>query len=356
MVPIFLLEGECVVDGVGSFSKTNKIRENLVKSNAKVLEYEIASIKDGWSKPLPKNRLRCACSPMIAILEAQKHFNNRDADALVIHGKDHIKSVFRDKKEERNKLMHIYGENGHILQAYNKLAHEFIKYWNISQEEFLSLSEALFQNHLRVWLKKDHSRKKPDKRWFDLVTDFFRGVDCANPSVDFEGCVVFATKEAAQKYNLSQNVNIQVSACKVEQCCEDNMEDIPKIAPYKHLKIAFEQACKQANMDFISKFLSGKAFLEVYTCYSVVPLGFLLATGMVSSTKEMPKFLEEYPLTITGGLNLSKAAYNNTTLSAFASMANKLRESKNNAIGGIHSVGAVGYKQAFAILEKVVAT
>ncbi len=349
---MFLLEGECVVDSSGDFSRTNRIREILSKSNARVIEFEIASIKDGWNKTLPKNRLRCACSPMIAITEAQKLFDSHEADALIIHGIDNIKTDFRDKKDERNQLMHIYGKNGHILDAYNKLAHEFIEYWKITQEEFQSLSDTIFQNHLRVWLKNDPAQKEPDKKWFNPVTDMFRGVDCANPSVDFEGCLIISTQEIAQKCNLLSDASIQIVGCHVEQCCEDTMESSPKIVPYGHLRKAFEKACEQAGLDFKSIFLSGMAFLEVYTCYPVVPLGFLLSTSMVPSTKDIPKFLEEYPLTITGGLNLSKAAYNNTTLCAFASMAKKLRASKSTAIGGIHSVGAIGYKQAFAILKK----
>jgi len=354
MIPMFLLEGECVVNGSGNFSQIYKIKENLSKLNARVIEFEIASIKDGWHESLPKDRLRCACSPMIAIIEAQKLFVNHEADVVVIHGKDHIKTDFRDKKAERNELMHMYGENGHILHAYNKLAHEFIKYWKISQEEFLSLSEAIFSNHLRVWLKNDPAQKKPDKKWFNHVTDLFRGVDCANPSVDFEGFLVIGTQEISQKYNLTPDAAIQIVGCHVEQCCEDTMEAIPKIVPYAHLRIAFEKACEQADLDFMSKFLSDMAILEIYTCYPVVPLGFLLATGMSSSTKDIPRFLDEYPLTITGGLNLSKAPWNNTTLSAFVSMAKRLRANKSQTIGGIHSIGAIGYKQAFVILKKVI--
>ncbi len=353
MFPLFILEGECIVDGIGSLSKTEELRETLSKSDARVLEFEIASIKDGWHKPLPKNRLRCACSPMIAIDSAQKLFENHELDAIVIHGKDYIKTDFQDKKAERDQLMHIYGENGHILDAYHRLAHEFIKYWKISREEFRSLSEVIFKNHLRVWRRKNPIQKKPDDKWFKPVTDLFRGVDCANPSVDFEGSLIIGTKEIAKKCNLEPEPCIQIIGCNIQQCCEDNMDSIPKIVPYDHLRLSFKKACEQANLDFIHKYLSGTAALEIYTCYPVVPLGFLFKTGLVSSTVEIPGFLDKHSLTITGGLNLAKAPYDNTTLYAFIKMAEHLRADESPLIGGIHSVGALGYKQAFAILKNV---
>ncbi len=93
-----------------------------------------------------------------------------------------------------------------------------------------------------------------------------------------------------------------------------------------------------------------KALLEAYTCYPVVPMGFLLAAGFAGSTQEIRDFVDTYPVTITGGLNLAKAPWNNTTLYAIAQMVSRLRDKDAPFLGGIHSVGALGYKQAFAIL------
>ncbi|MFC1857645.1 hypothetical protein ACFL9U_06395 [Thermodesulfobacteriota bacterium] len=352
-IPMFIIESDCIVDGIGDLSRTNRIYEVLLKTKSRVKEFTVASIKDGWHTPLPSNRLRCACSPMTAILEGQKLFSQQKIDAIVIYGKDHIKSEFRFKKVERNQLMHMYGENGHILQAYNVLAHEFLRYWKISPEEFRSLSGELFENHLRVWRQKNPNAERPAKKWFEPVTDLFRGVDCANPSVDFEGCLIIGTHAMARRCDVTLDNCVQIVGCQLEKVGEDSMEWIPEIVPYEHLRVAFEKTCEQAHVNFASEFLSRRALLEVYSCYPVVPLGFLLATGLVRSTGEIPEFLNKYPITITGGLNLSKAAWNNSTLNALVTMVEQLRAKDSPVIGAIHSIGALGYMQAFTILKKI---
>ena len=46
-----------------------------------------------------------------------------------------------------------------------------------------------------------------------------------------------------------------------------------------------------------------------------------------------------------------KAPFNNTTLSAFVIMTHRLSGVGAARVAGIHSVGATGYKQAFAVLK-----
>ncbi len=350
---MFILEANCIVDGKGDLFRTNRARENLKRTASRVRKFDIASIKDGWNTPLPNHRLRCACSPMIAIVEAQRLFSRQEADAIIIYGKDHIKSAFRNKKAERNQLMYLYGENGHILSAYNRLAQAFLKEWHISPKSFRLLAGDLFENHSRVWRGNHPAAERPAAKWFDPVSDLFRGVDCANPSIDFEGCLIIGTRETAKRCGIAIQDCVHIAGCQVEQACEDMLESIPEIVPYRHLSTAFEETCKQAQVDFRKAFFSGKALLEAYTCYPVVPLGFLLATGFVSSADEIPGFLNQHPVTVTGGLNLAKAPWNNTTLYAFVEIAKLLKAEDSPSIAGIHSVGALGYKQAFAILENV---
>ena len=349
---IFIIGADCIIDGNGDLSKTRQIREKLASKNLNAVEYSISSIWDGWNTPLASHRLRCACSPMTAILEAKRLFSQQEADAVITYGKDHIRSDFRDQKAKRDQFMHIYGDDGHIMTAYNKLSHAFLKRWNITPDQFQSLAAKVFENHLRVWQQKHPHAKRPDEKWFAMVTDLLRGVDCANPSVDFEGCLVLAPKRSIEKCGLNPADYLQVMGCHIEQVGEDSMATIPQIAPYEHLNRAYLQACQQAQVDFRTEFLAERALLEVYTCYPVVPLGFLLATGMVASVQEIPAWLEKYPLTITGGLNLAKAPWNNTTLYAVIEMLTKFKEKESPALGGIHSVGSIGYQQAFAILKK----
>jgi hypothetical protein len=351
-VRILILGADGIMDGEGDLSETDRIRQALRDARCRVKAYEIASIQDGWHRPLPENRLRCACSPMQAMLDAMDLFSRGEAEAVVVYGKDHIRSTFRNRKAERDALMHLYGEDGHILKAYDLLAHAFLKHWHLRPEEFKALAEWVFENHWRVWRGLHPDAERPNARWFEPVTDLFRGVDCANPSVDFEGCLILGTREAAEKCHVVSDGFIEIAGCCIEQIGEDTPETIPDIVPYGHLRMAFEAACRQAGLDFPAAFVSGKALLETYSCYPVVPLGFLLASRLVPSFGEIPKFLEKHPITITGGLNLAKAPWNNTTLYAISEMVKRLRRPGAPAFGGIHSIGALGYKQAFAILRR----
>ena len=81
-------------------------------------------------------------------------------------------------------------------------------------------------------------------------------------------------------------------------------------------------------------------------------MGFLLSTGMVAEFADIVEFVRDHPLTVTGGLNLAKAPWNNTTLQAFAETNSALLTEGAPRYGGVHSVGALGYLQAFAVLER----
>jgi len=352
---MYILAANQIIDHQGDLAETDRIQNRLSKVGSKIAEFEIASSHDGWNAPLPKNRLRGACAPLTAFLRSRELFLKNQADAVIIHGKDFIKTDFHDKKDARNRLMQIYDDskNGHILNAYNLLAHEFIKYWQFTPEEFRNLAQALFENHFSVWSGLHPKAQRPDSKWFEPVSDLFRGVDCANPSVDFEGSLILGTEEAFKECNLDLADCPKIVGCQIEEVGPDSLDSLPLIATYRHLQTAFQKACEQASIDFKKEFLSGNALLEVYTCYPVVPLGFLLATGMADSAEGICEFLKKYPLTITGGLNFAKAPFNNTTLSALVSMVKQLHKKNSPRIGGIHSVGATGYLQAFAILQKM---
>jgi hypothetical protein len=249
--------------------------------------------------------------------------------------------------------MHLYGKNGHILQAYNRMAHAFLDHWGIETDAFRAIAEALFDNHFQVWRRLHPRAQRPDDKWFKPVTDLFRGVDCANPAVDFEGRIIVGTETAAEQCGTAPRDCTLIAGCAVKQAGQDTMEAIPEVVPYTHLTDAFEEACGQSQVDFRRAFLEGEALLEAYTCYPVVPIGFLLATGFAASPNDILDFVSRFPLTITGGLNLAKAPWNNTTVYAMAQMADRLKAPGAPSLGGIHSVGALGYKQAFAILRRV---
>ena len=98
--------------------------------------------------------------------------------------------------------------------------------------------------------------------------------------------------------------------------------------------------------------MSGNALLEVYTCYPVVPMGFLLAAEMIASVEQMPAFLERYEVTVTGGMNLAGAPWNNPALHALIAMYKKMKSSPHR-YGAVHGNGGLGFGQGVAILGKV---
>ena len=354
---MYIVAADTIVDGVGDLSATTAAVGQLQTDGVRVTEFEISSSTDGWLTELPENRLRCACAPMIAINRGREMIAAGETDAIVIRGREHLKSDFVGRKEERNRLMQIYGEGkGAILDGYEKLAQAFLTHWNISQEDFRKTSADIFENHWRAWQAQHADARRPANTWFDQVTPMFRGVDCANPSVDFDGCLVMVSDEVLHTTDFGQQSYSRIIGCDVQQQTEDGLDYVDQIVSYDHIRTSYDNACRQAGMDFSELYLNDRALLDIYTCYSVVPMGFLLATGLVEGYDEIPDFVARHPLTVTGGLNLLKAPWNNTTLQTLAIIFEALKAPDAPEIAGIHSVGALGYLQGFTILQEVPAS
>ena len=83
----------------------------------------------------------------------------------------------------------------------------------------------------------------------------------------------------------------------------------------------------------------------------MVALAFLLSTGFISDLQALDQFLEQHEVTITGGLNLYRAPWNNTTLRSMIAMIECMRKNPSYQYGGIHGNGSLGYQQGFTILE-----
>ena len=351
---MYIVAADSVVDGAGDLSSTDAARKQLKDKNYRVAEYEISSSTDGWQTDLPPHRLRCACAPLIAINQGRQLMVDGEIDAVVIQGREHLKSDFQGRKDERNRLMKIYGEGKcGILDGYEKLAQAFIAHHDISADDFRRTSGEIFENHWRVWQGLNPDATRPAETWFNPVTPLFRGVDCANPSVDYDGCLVIVSDEVLHETDFGLKSYSQIAACDVQQLCPDDPEFVEQIVSYDHIATCFANACAEANIDFKSVFRSNQALLDIYSCYSVVPMGFLMATGFVENFAEIPAFAEEFPFTITGGLNLAKAPWNNTTVQTLASMFHALKSNQTPNIGGVHSIGALGYLQGFTILKEI---
>ena len=106
-------------------------------------------------------------------------------------------------------------------------------------------------------------------------------------------------------------------------------------------------------MDVIEEFKKGNLLLEIYTCYPPVPIAFLLSTGMITNVRDLPIFLERYEMTVTGGMNLARAPWNNLALNGLIDMYEKLKES-STTYGLVRGNGGIGEIQGIALLEKTI--
>jgi len=61
-----------------------------------------------------------------------------------------------------------------------------------------------------VWKKRYPAAPRPDEKWTNFITDLFRGVDCANPSVDFEGCLIIGSAKVINKFGMNPSDYIQI--------------------------------------------------------------------------------------------------------------------------------------------------
>ena len=344
---IFIIDAEQIIDGV---SVDQGVSECLVEIKQKHLRQETLTIdplRAGWDTPIENNHFRSGNAPLLAIERACKILREDLADVVIIQGEDYLRSAY--SAQERHELMDIYAGIS-VPKAYTKLAEYWCLLHGVDKKTFLKLADELFQNYYRTYKKTD-SRKLPNEKWFEFITPWFRGVDCANPVVDYAGKIVVATKKAITALRVLKNVAISIKAIATAETQAAGLEGLVEIANYQHLKKILQQANQQAQLDFFNLFKRHQAHLEVYTCFPVVPLAFLHESGLVNSAEEVTKLIQRYPLTITGGMNLAKAAWNMPALHAIIEMYFKLQKKDALPIGAVHGNGGLGEKQGFLILR-----
>lgn len=294
--------------------------------------FTIDPLSAGWNTPLLENHFRSGNGPLEAIEIACQQLREHKSDLIIISGEDYLKTGYTP--EARRAFMEIY-PGSTLLNAYTQLAEEWCLLHHIHTDDFKNLAQRLFENY-----SKTYSGILPDQNWFEFVTPLFRGVDCANPVIDFSGKILLARQDVALKLSIKKWVEIAGIATKQVEKKE--------IVHYRHLHSVFESACQQAHINFNLN----QAYLEVYTCFPIVPIAFLYATGLAKSLEDAKKIIRDYPLTITGGMNLAKAPWNLPVLRTIIAMYEKLLQDDGISIAGVHGNGGLGERQGFMVLKK----
>lgn len=339
-----------ITDGQGSLQTVHALLDRLKENDLACHSLKIAPLGHDWHLPLPENMIRSACTPMQAVGIARDLFNSGKADALLLEGKDHLATGYT--KDERLSKMKCFKNGETHFEGYVEVARSFAEKQGLTPNDFQQIAAALFDNYLRSSTLRYPDRPRPQDRWHQLENPYFRGVDCANPYIDFEGAVLFLSEKAVKALGLDGQKQIKVIGNQLKERGKDDLESIPLLTDYSHIKEVFDGACAEADLDFKAEFQKGNTHLETYTCYPVVPMGFLTASGLVDDVRDIPDFLKDHLVTVTGGLNLNRAAWNNTTLGNIIDICTLLDTDPSRPYAGIHGNGSLGYQQGFMILEK----
>lgn len=346
-----IIAADRIVDQQGSHAGTEKLIATAKKKNLKVETLEIVNLAKRWADKLKPNEFKSGASAMDAVNKARKLLISKKADVVVIKGEDLLKTGYA--KEDRDNFMKLYKKKYTPMDGYNKLVPAFLRYHGFSERDYFKGREALFENYSITWKALHPNAKDPDGRWFQPLTKYFRGVDCANPHIDYSGQIILTNEKIADLLKVPAKERVKILGNAFTKLKVDGFESISEIAPYLHLKRTINKALKEAKINFNIEYLEGRAALDAYTCYPVVPMGLLVRMGLVKELQDLPEFLKEHEVTVTGGLNLGKAAWNLTSLNGIIAMREKILNSKTVRYGMVHGNGSIGNQQGITILGKL---
>jgi len=339
----FIIASGGCQDGVGSLEALHATTEQVFTANLKLERLVIDPLGVGWDTPIAENHFRSGCGPLEALAYAQTQLREGAFDAVLIEGTDAVKTGY--PREERQALMEIYGKDYPITEAYTDLAKQFCHEQGITFSQFRHLRDLIFDNY-----RRSAPDKPIDTVWLEAQTDLFRGVDCANPYTDYSGGLLLTREDLLEKFDLPQTA-IEVAGVGIGYAQGDGIDHLEELATYWHLEKALYYANLEAELNFAEAFNQGKALLEAYTCYPVVPLALLLHGQFVTNWQAIPDWLQKHSLTLQGGMNLNRAPWNLPALRALIEMTQALTTSKEH-LGGVQGNGGLGYKQGFAILRR----
>lgn len=351
MKQTWVVEAQRVINGIGSLESVLQLEAQVAQLDAVVRPLTIDPLAVDWHSPLAPGHYRSGCAPLEALAEARRLIGGGECDAVVIQGCDPLASGY--DRAERLRRMAIYGPDYPLTQAYNDLAEAFIARRGGDRQAFIRCRDALYRNYERTYLEAAPSLRNPlpAARWFEPVTSLFRGVDCANPVVDFEGRVLLCSDPVRQQLELGHFEPLKLAGVGLGQLTLDGAAAIDAIAEYEHLRQAFVACETQAGMDLARGVLERELLLEVYSCYPVVPMAFLLRSGIAASLDSLATLLETLQVTVTGGMNLARAPWNNPALNGLVTLCEEIGV-RGKAGGLLHGNGGLGYRQGVALLTR----
>ncbi len=344
-------------DNQGSLAHCLDLEARIRAQGVAVHELVIEPLSTDWHSPEPEDHFRSGCAPIEALARARELIGE-GAPAVLIRGEDKIKSGY--SRDDRLRLMAVYGQDYPLTEAYTDLAENFLARQDQSADTFRDLARHLFENYRATYLAQPGAAARggpgegpalPAEHWHAPVTRLFRGVDCANPMVDFSGRLLVCSDAMTRDLGVARSECIDIRGMGLRRLAGDGRDYIDEIAGYDHLRQAYRECCEMAGIDFARRFRAGDALLEAYTCFPVVPMAFLLVSGLVDVLDAMPQFLARHSVTITGGMNLARGAWNNPALNGLISMHHRLLAGEES-IGLVHGNGGLGYRQGVAILQK----
>jgi hypothetical protein len=303
------------------------------------------------------NAYKSGAGPIQALADAKELIDCDLCDAVFLFGCEPLLSDTRKYgKEAIANAMEII-EDHSLIRCYDRLARRLCREIGLSRDGFRRLADKLYENHVRVF-QRISGRKDDVARGRILHehgTDLFHLTDCANPNIDFAGGLVVAGDRVVERLNPDgARLKILGVGCRVT---EGAPQAIPKIVGdggnlFPHLREAFAQAQLMSGIDVKEEFEKRNLLLEVYTCYPPIPIAFLLTAGFARDVGEMDAFLDRFEITLTGGMNLAKAPWNNPALNGLIELSKRLF-SGDARYGLVHGNGGIGEAQGVAILGQI---
>ncbi|WP_321418988.1 hypothetical protein [uncultured Desulfobacter sp.] len=259
-------------------------------------------------------------------------------------------------KETIKKAMEIF-EDVSLIQCYDLLARCLCRETDISNDDFRGLADSLFDNYSRTFQGRSGRQINflRGNVLHDYGTDLFCLTDCANPNIDFAGGLIVTNTPTAEQLNIPENSRVKVSGSGYA-IVKGDPKAINHITGkgnnlFVHLKNAFLQAQAEAQIDVIREFQNRNLLLEAYTCYPPIPIALLLVTGLVGNINDIHDFLKHNEITVTGGMNIARAPWNNPALNGLIEVTQRLVQG-NRQYGMVHGNGGIGEAQGITVLEK----